>query len=130
MLPLKPYALSGPPLTCHLWLRLGIRLGRRGFLVVFLVVLLILVDRVLPLGTLQLDGDLHRRLVDFVIFAEGLKSRRQYLYPQLAVRNAVEASLALGVGLEFKAAAVLLVMPAHRMHDHPRVAHRLSIDIL
>src|SRR5271167_372900 len=108
-------------------LGLGIRVGRSRRL---LVVLLILVNRILAFGTLQLDGDLHRRLIYFVVFSKSLKTGGQYLHSQLAVGDAVKAGLALRVRLELQAPAILLAMLVHRMHHHARVAYRLSIVVL
>src|SRR5579863_1999644 len=119
-MPLSTSETSRVPLR----LRRAIRVGRRLFLV-----LLILVNRVLPFRTLQLDSDVHRRLVDFVIFPKCLESGSENLNPQLAVGHAVKTGLALRVRLELKATPILLVMLAHRVHDYTSVSHRLAVVI-
>ena len=44
---------------------------------------MVLVNRVLALGTFQLDGEIHLGLVHVIIFAESLKAGGKHLNPQL-----------------------------------------------
>src|SRR5207248_8870562 len=79
--------------------------------------------------SLQLNRDFFGRLGDVVVFAVGLISARNYLYPQLAVRDARRASLAVTISFELHSAALLMAMLVDRMQDHAGVFDGLAIRV-
>ena len=70
------------------------------------------------------------RLVDLKIVAERLEAFRDHLHPQQAKWNAIEARLAISVGLQFEPRLLLLRIFAHGMKDHRRIANRLAGFVL
>src|ERR1700736_902150 len=91
---------------------------------------MIFVDRILPLRTLQLDGDFHLWLIDLEVFPVGLKALRQNLHAQLTVRNALGARLPFLIRLQLKPSPPLLSARVHGMHDDCGTAHRPAIVLL
>src|SRR5271157_356408 len=92
--------------------------------------LVLVVNCVLVLRTLQTDGKVLLGLIDREIVSKGLKSRSDDLHPQHAVRHAIRFGPTLGIGLELNSAFGLLAVTANRMQDHCGVAHGLAVVVL
>src|SRR5581483_5227224 len=69
---------------------------------------LIVVYRELPTGALQLDGDLHLRLIDLIVLAERLETAGQDLNTQSSVGNALVCGAPVRIGFKLEATLVLL----------------------
>src|SRR6202167_373687 len=87
------------------------------------------IGRVLVAWMLQLHRNLHLRLIDLVIFAEGLEMRRQHLHSQRAIRNSIDASLPLGIRLQIHLSTFLFTFALHRMQYHLRIPQRLPVGV-
>src|SRR5271157_2836790 len=92
--------------------------------------LVLVINCVLVLRTLQTDGKVLLGLIDRVIVSKGLKSRSDDLHPQHSVRQAICFGPTLGIRLELNSAFGLLAVPANRMQDHCGVAHGLAVVVL
>src|SRR5208337_1099028 len=92
--------------------------------------LVLVVNCVLVLRTLQTDGKVLLGLIDRVIVSKGLKSRGDDLHPQHSVRQAICFGPTLGIRLELNSAFGLLAVTANRMQDHCGVAHGLAVVVL
>src|ERR1700758_2499002 len=90
----------------------------------------IVIHGVLTLWPFQLDRNLRLRLLNVIVFSEGLKSRGQHLHPQHAIRNAVKTRLPFRVSLQFHVPAFLLALRIHGMHDHRSISDRLPVIVL
>lgn len=90
---------------------------------------MVVVDRELSLRALQLDRDLDLRFRDIEVFAIGLKTVRQHLHPERAVRDTVQISFPVRIRFQFQVATFLLALGIDRVKDHCGITDRLAVVV-